>query len=286
MAAGVNPDTVLITGCSSGVGRAAALAFLDEDWRVYATARNPADVQTLDERGCEIATLDVTDEGDVERVVGRVVDEAGGIDCLVNSAGYGRIGPIEDVPTSEVHRQFDVNVYGPHRLTRAVLPHMRREGDGTIVNVSSAAGRVSFPGGGVYSGSKFALEAMTDALRAEVDEFGIDAVLVEPGPVNTGFDERAEEELDGSEAGDEELDLRRSGYEALYGVFEDTKAVGGGGPGAVEPEEVAAVIVNAASATQPESRYTVGTLARVAVLGRFLPDAFRDRLYDLFLKLT
>ncbi|MFB6122754.1 MAG: SDR family oxidoreductase [Haloferacaceae archaeon] len=274
----MQPKTVLITGSSSGIGRATAEAFLDEGWEVYATARNPADVETLGERGCTIATLDVTEDDDVDRVVDRMVDEHGRIDCLVNNAGYAQFGPQEDVPTDGVHRQFDVNVYGPHRLTRAVLPHMRRQGDGTIVNVSSVAGRVSFPGGGVYSGSKFALEAMTDALRAEVDDYGIDAVLIEPGPVDTRFTERAENEVEG---------LDRSGaYDDFYRTFEDTQAVGGGGPWAVSPDRVAEDVLDAASSTKPPARYPVGTVAKVTVLARFVPDALRDRLFGLVEKLS
>jgi NAD(P)-dependent dehydrogenase (short-subunit alcohol dehydrogenase family) len=269
----MEPHTVIITGCSSGIGRATAEAFLEEDWEVYATARNPADIEALGERGCAIATLDVTEDDDIERVVDRVLDDHGHVDCLVNNAGYAQFGPIEDVPADAVADQFDVNVYGPHRLTRAVLPHMRRRREGTIINVSSAAGRVSFPGGGVYCGSKFALEAMTDALRAEVDEYGVDAVLVEPGPVDTGFTDRADDQLDR---------LDRSGaYESFYETFEDTQAIGGGGPGAVGPERVADAIVNAASATQPDSRVPVGLFARVGTLGRFVPDRLRDRTFGL-----
>ena len=269
--------TVLITGCSSGIGRASARAFNDEGWTVYATARNPADIETLGDQGCELATLDVTDPDDVDRVVDRILDEEGTIDALVNNAGYGQFGPIEDVTTEEVHEQFDVNVYGPHRLIRAVLPAMRRERDGTIVNVSSVAGRLSFPGGGVYSGSKFALEAMSDALRNEVREFGIDVVVVQPGPVKTNFSTRAEREAD-PEAVD---GIDRSGaYDGFYELFDDTQAVGGDGPGAVEPELVAAEILNAASATKPPARVQPGTVARVGVLARFLPDGVRDALFD------
>jgi NAD(P)-dependent dehydrogenase (short-subunit alcohol dehydrogenase family) len=274
----VHPKTVLITGCSSGIGRATALAFLDEEWEVYATARNPADIETLGEHGCDISTLDVTDDGDAERVVSRIVDEHGRLDCLVNNAGYAQFGPIEDVSTDRVHDQFDVNVYGPHRLTRAVLPHMREQESGTIVNVSSAAGRLSFPGGGVYCGSKFALEAMSDALRAEVDGMGIEVVLIEPGPVDTNFDERAAREVDDG------LD-RTEAYAPFYKAFDDSQAVGGGGFWEVTPERVAEDIVNAASATKPAARYPVGPVARAAVLGRFVPDTLRDAAFGLLRKL-
>ena len=291
--------TVLITGCSSGIGRAAAHAFNDEGWTVYATARNPADVEALGEAGCELATLDVTDGSDIDRVVERILDEEGAIDALINNAGYGQFGPIEDVSTAKVHEQFDVNVYGPHRLIRAVLPAMRRERDGTIVNVSSVAGRVSFPGGGVYCGSKFAVEAMSDALRNEVAEHGIDVVVVEPGPVKTNFSKRAQEEAgvdpdgdaggaDGADDGDEaDAGIDRSGaYEEFYAMFEDAKLIGGGGPGAVEPELVASAIYDAASATQPPARVQPGTAARVGVLARFLPDALLDRGYEFVRKFT
>ncbi|SFR37507.1 SDR family oxidoreductase [Halogeometricum limi] len=281
----MHPKTVLITGCSSGIGRAAALAFREEDWRVYATARNPADIETLGEKGCELATLDVTDQSDVDRVVDRIVEEEGHLTCLVNNAGYGQFGPLEDVPTEQVHRQFDVNVYGPHRLIRAVLPHMRDQGDGTIVNVSSVAGRIAFPGGGVYSGSKFALGAMTDALRNEVAEYGVDAVLVEPGPVATNFSDRVEEEVDGDS--DDIPGIERSGaYESFYDLFEDTQMLGGGGPAAIPPERVAEDIVDAASSTKPHARYHPGTPARVAVFARYLPDAWVDSLYGYLRKLA
>jgi NAD(P)-dependent dehydrogenase (short-subunit alcohol dehydrogenase family) len=277
--------TVLVTGSSGGIGRATVEAFLDEEWTVYATARDPADVQQLGERdGCTIATLDVTDDEDVTRVVDRMIDEAGRIDCLVNNAGYGQFGPVEDLPVETVRRQYDVNVYGPHRLTRAVLPHMRERGDGTVVNVSSVAGRVSFPGGGAYCGSKFALEAMSDALRAEVDEHGVDVVLVEPGPVDTEFGDRAEREV----AGDgESPTLDRSGaYESFYEAFGDASSIGAGGPGTIGPDRVADAVVNAASATQPRARYPVGTFARVTVLARFVPDALRDRAFALLDRLS
>ena len=272
-------ETVLITGCSSGIGAATARAFLEEDWTVYATARNPDDITDLAEEGCETAALDVTDDEEVEAVVDRIVEETGRIDALVNNAGYAQYGPIEDASVRDVHRQFDVNVYGPHRLTRAVLPHMRDRGEGAIVNVSSTVGRIAHPMGGVYCGSKAALEAMSDALRVEAGGFGVDVVLIEPGSVTSSFYDRADEEVtDGGE--------RTEAYDGLYRAFEDAKLILGEGPLAIEPEDVARKILHAASCTDPAPRYTVGTMARVGVLARFLPDRWRDAAFRFGAKLA
>jgi len=266
--------TVLITGCSSGIGREAAKAFLDDDgWRVYATARDTDDIADLGEGGCETAALDVTDVNQVRQVVERVISETGRVDALVNNAGYGQMGPIEEVPTRAVHEQFDVNVYGPHRLTRAVLPHMRERERGTIVNVSSVAGRVAHPGGGVYAGSKFALEAMSDALRPEVEPFDIDVALVEPGPVNTSFSDNVQSRTDA---------LERSGaYDWFYSVIEDTQLIGGGGFGSVEAKQVAETILEAANSPDPKARYPVGSFGKLSSLARLTPDPIRDALFGV-----
>jgi NAD(P)-dependent dehydrogenase (short-subunit alcohol dehydrogenase family) len=271
--------TALVTGSSSGIGRATVEALLDNEWRVYATARDPDDVADLGDRtDCVTARLDVTEENDVEQVVARMIDEEGRIDCLVNNAGYGQFGPLEDVPVGRARRQYEVNVHGPHRLIRAVLPHMRERADGTIVNVSSVAGRVSFPGSGVYCGSKFALEAMSDALRAEVRSKGVDVVIVEPGPVSTNFTDRAETEVEGVE--------RSGAYDSFYSAFSDASLFGHDGPTTVTPERVASDVLNAASATKPRARYPVGTPARLGVLGRFVPDQLRDSAFSLLDRLS
>ena len=267
---------MLITGCSSGIGRATASLFAGEGWTVYATARQESDLDDLD---CRTDALDVTSGGDVDRVVDRILDETGRLDCLVNNAGYGQYGPLEDVPTDRLHRQFDVNVYGPHRLTRAVLPHMRDRGEGTVVNISSVAGRVATPGGGAYSASKFALEAMSDALRGEVDRLGVDVVLVEPGPVETDFRDRVETEL---ERGTE----RRPAYEWVYDLVENASLVAGGAPVAVEPGDVAAVVHDAACVTDPSPRYPVGRVPRYLLYSRFLPAGARDAVYRLVRRLA
>jgi len=272
-------QTVLITGSSSGIGRATARAFNDEGWTVYATARDTDDIAELADAGCKTQSLDVTDGGDVDAAIDRVIEEDGRLDCLVNNAGYAQFGPLEDVPTGTVHAQFDVNLYGPHRLTRAALPHMREQGEGTIINLSSIAGRVSTPGMGVYTSSKFAIEAMTDALRGEVDEYGIDAVLIEPGPVDTNFDERADEELDdGTE--------RSGAYDSIYAFFEQEQTVGGASALAIPPAAVADTILEAACSPNPEPRYPVGQFAKYSLLFRFVPDRLRDSAYRLVKKVV
>jgi NADP-dependent 3-hydroxy acid dehydrogenase YdfG len=259
--------TVLITGASSGIGQATARAFVEDDWQVWATARNDDDLEELADERCNTAELDVTNARECERVVDTLVAAEGRIDCLVNNAGYGQYGPLEDVSTLQLHQQFDVNVYGPHRLIREVLPHMREREDGTIVNLSSGSGRIAIPGSGAYAGSKFALEAMSDALRSEVDDFGVDVVVVEPGPVDSDFFERAREKLESTG--------QSGAYEWLYGLYEETALVGGRSI-EVTPEEVALTIRDAAVASSPQPRYPVGQLARITALARHLPSRWQD----------
>ena len=272
--------SVLITGCSSGIGRATARAFLAADWQVFATARTVDDLADLEEAGCETLALDVTDPEAVASAVEETVDIAGSTDCVVNNAGYAQMGPLEDVATVDLHRQFDVNVYGPHRLTRAALPHMRAQGEGRIINVSSVVGRISLPGAGAYAGSKHALEAMSDALRGEVSDFGVDVVLVEPGPVATSFQDRVEEEL----PEDEERTLHAYGW--LYDLVDDWEAISGDGPLSSSPEDVARVVVDAASVSDPAARYPVGPVAKAGEYTRFLPDSTRERIIRLVKRLT
>jgi len=269
-------QSVLITGTSSGIGRVTALAFLDAGWSVYATARDTADVESLAEAGAETMELDVTAPEDCVRVVAEIVDAEGQLDCLVNNAGYGQFGAVEDVTTRRLHQQFDVNLYGPHRLIREVLPHMREAGAGTIINVSSVLGRISVPGYGAYAGSKFALEALSDALRAEVAEFDIDVVLVEPGPTETSFYERSN---------DSTASLEKTGvYETLYQARDDAKSVYS--VGAIQPADVATTILEGASSRNPAPRYPVGPIARLGGIARILPDRWRDTAYRLLSKVA
>src|SRR2546426_7074597 len=186
----------LVTGCSSGIGEATSIALAERGLRVFASGRTLAGVEHLRSLApnLEPMAIDVTDDASIRRGVAQVFNAAGGIDVLVNNAGYAIFGAIEDLDRETVRRQFEVNVFGAMSMCRAVLPTMRRQRDGCIVNVSSVAGRVSAPLLGAYCASKFALEALSDALRMEARPFGIRVVVVEPGATLTKFRERAMKE--------------------------------------------------------------------------------------------
>src|SRR5919112_1864694 len=190
---------VLITGCSSGIGWATAERLVDVGWRVYATARNVAKIAALAQRGCELLSLDVTDEDSMRTAVDEVERREGAVGVLVNNAGYSQSGAVEAVPMEKVRRQFETNVFGLARMCQLVLPGMRRQGFGRIVNISSMGGRLTFPGGGVYHATKHAVEALSDALRFEVAGFGVKVVVIEPGLITTRFGEAAVGSMEGVE---------------------------------------------------------------------------------------
>lgn len=263
-------DTALVTGCSGGIGRAAAEAFADEGWTVYATAREEGDLAALDEE-FEAVELDVTDGAQCAAAVDRVLSERGHLDCLVNNAGFGQLGAVEDLRPHRLHRQMDVNLYGPHRLIREALPHMREAESGRIVNVSSFLAHVGVPGMGAYGASKAALDAMSEALRREVADFDVEVVLIEPGFVTTDFGDRAMDELAG---------LDESGaYDDLYGAYDDREfvvEVAGDSPAAV-----ADAVVHAATCSDPAPRVRVGQVSELTHYADFLPDRWQDRVVSL-----
>src|SRR5215218_104730 len=181
---------VLITGCSTGIGRATAERLADDGWNVHATARRLEAIEELGKRGCKTGELDVTDEHSMENAVAEV-EKDGPIGALINNAGYSQSGAIETIPMDSVRRQFETNVFGLMRMCQLVLPSMREASSGKIVNLSSMGGKLTFPGGGVYHATKHAVEALSDALRFEVKEFGIDVVVIEPGLITTEFADTA-----------------------------------------------------------------------------------------------
>ena len=272
-------QVVLITGCSSGVGRATALEAARRGHRVFASARRREDLSFLpSQRGVTALLLDVTDAASVARAVEAVLREAGRLDALINNAGFGQYGAVEDVSPEEWRRQFDVNLFGAVVAIRAVLPAMRTARRGTIVNVSSVAGKISIPFAAPYCASKHALEAVSDALRVEVAPFGIRVVVVEPGPISTRFGETAREKVSGIVA-------RPGPYSAFYPAAERAMETDFT-KGRLPPEAVARVILRAVESSDPKPRYRVTSMAKVFLpLRRVLPDRFLDRRMKKLLRL-
>lgn len=264
---------VLVTGCSSGIGRATALRLAARGFAVYATARRLESIRDLADRGCRVLQLDVCDEESMRSAVGAVEAAHGAVGVLVNNAGYGLPGAVEELPLPEVRRQFETNLFGPLRLTQLVLPTMRRRREGTIVNVSSVGGRLTTPGNGAYHASKHALEALSEALRFELRGFGIDVVVVEPGAIATGWVDTAVRQM-------EAIDTEGSPYAELkLAVARRLRGAHGGllGLAAGRPEDVARVIERALTATRPRARYIVPPISGLFVaLRRCTPD----RLWD------
>lgn len=265
---------VLITGCSSGIGAATARRLHQAGLPVYATARRVTDLAGLAADGITTLQLDVTDEATMQAAVKRVTDEHGAVGVVVNNAGYGALGALENVPVQSVRAQFETNVFGALRLIQLALPGMRAQGWGRIVNISSILGRVAPPGSGAYEASKFALEGLSDALRLEVAKFGVRTVLIEPGPVRTRFTTSALDTL--TEDGDVYHDFHRR-LAAWYDEFNRPDATSPVGRFAVEADDVAKVIEKAVQARRPRARYPVGILAHgLLSLRRTMPDTVLD----------
>ncbi|MFL5869406.1 MAG: SDR family NAD(P)-dependent oxidoreductase, partial [Thermoleophilaceae bacterium] len=198
---------VLITGCSTGIGRATAEHLAGQGLTVYATARKAESIEDLKDKGCRTLALDVTDESSMQAAVQTVEEAEGAVGALVNNAGYSLSGAIETIPMDSIRKQFETNVFGLIRMSQLVLPGMRRQRHGRIVNVSSMGGRLTFPGGGIYHATKYSVEAISDVLRFEVQGFGVDVVLIEPGLIKTEFANAAvgsmgDQETDGGPYGD------------------------------------------------------------------------------------
>jgi short-subunit dehydrogenase len=261
---------------------------------VYATARRVDTLIDLASRGIHTLALDVTDETSMTRAVAAVEADAGAISVLINNAGYGLYGPVEQQPMAEIRRQFETNFFGLVRLTQLVLPGMRRRRGGRILNVSSMGGRATLPGGAFYHASKYAVEALSDALRMEVAQFGIRVVLIEPGPVKTPWNEVAAASLstavpgapDSGPAGPSGSDatVARDPYAAYKSAVGASFATAQTGPLArlaSTAEDIAGVITHAVTAPRPRTRYLINPLAKsVVAMNRLLPG----RAYDAVLR--
>ena len=268
--AAVTPGAVLITGCSTGIGRAAAERLARAGTTVYASARRPESIEDLKSAGCRTLALDVTDEDSMRTAVEEVERAEGAVGALVNNAGYSQSGAVETVALDDVRRQFETNVYGLLRMCQLVLPGMRREGRGRIVNISSMGGKLTFPGGGIYHATKHAVEAISDALRFEVRGFGVDVVVVEPGLIRTSFGEAAVGSVPREDGPYAEFNSAVAASTAR--AYEGPLGRLGAGP-----EAVAKVIERALSADRPRTRYKVTASARVLMAQRsLLPDRAWD----------
>jgi NAD(P)-dependent dehydrogenase (short-subunit alcohol dehydrogenase family) len=277
------PGAVLITGCSSGIGHETARHLAERGWTVYATARQPESIADLAGAGCRTLALDVTDEGSMRSAVDAVHEAEGRVGALVNNAGYSQSGAVETLPMDKIRAQFETNVFGLVRMCQLVLPGMRAAGRGRIVNVSSMGGKLVFPGGGAYHATKFAVEAISDALRWEARGFGVDVVIIEPGLITTRFGETAAGSISGADGEPAENDedpyagFNASVGEITAGIYErgPLSKLGGG------PETVARTIERAISARRPKTRYKVTASARLALAQRRLVT---DRVWDAMMR--
>ena len=268
---------VLITGCSTGIGRSTAERLAGNGWTVYATARKLDAVRDLEASGCRVLTLDVNDEESMATAVRTVEEAEGAVGVLVNNAGYSQGGPIEEVPLDEVRRQFETNVFGLVRMCQLVLPGMRRQGWGKIVNVGSMGGRLTFPGGGFYHATKYAVEAISDALRFEVRGFGVDVVLLEPGLIKTNFDETAVGSLTAATPDEGPY----AHFNARVGKTTSEAYAGPMAKLGAGPEAVAKAIEKSISRRRAPARVPVTPSARLTMgLRRVMPD----RGWDAFLR--
>jgi NAD(P)-dependent dehydrogenase (short-subunit alcohol dehydrogenase family) len=266
---------ILITGCSSGLGHAAACLFREAGYVTVATARDPARLTDLSARGCDTLALDVTDAASRAAAVAEVERRHGAVGVLVNNAGYGQYGPLEEIPLDEIRLTFETNVFGLVGMSQLVLPGMRKAGRGRIVNISSIAGRISTPGGGVYHMSKFCVEAAADALRPEVRPFGIDVVNVLPGPFASAYRTKLLDSMPDTGRDSPYFVFKRNLGAWMHDFLEPDAF------GVLTSEKVARVVFKAATARRPRTRYFVGVTARWGPVGRALAP---DRLVDFFMR--
>jgi len=263
--------TALVTGASSGIGEETARTLHKLGYTVYAAARRTDRLEQLTPTGIHALTMDVTDDESMTSGIEQIIAETGRIDVLVNNAGYGSFGAIEDVPIDEARRQFEVNVFGLARLTQLVLPHMRAQRSGTIINISSIGGRFTTLLGGWYHASKHAVEALSDALRMETTPFGIDVVVIEPGLIRTEWSGIAANHLEETAEG--------SAYASQIKAVANSMRSESTNKRQSPPSVIADTVEKIVTARKPRTRYVVGFAAKPLVtLRHILPDRAFDRL--------
>lgn len=276
------PKAALVTGASSGIGAAAARAFHRAGWTTYATARHSERLAALAAEGLQTLVLDVTDEHSMSAAVAQIEARHGAVDLLVNNAGYGQNGPVEELDITAIRRQFETNVFGLVRMCQLVLPGMRRSGAGRIINIGSIGGTFTAPGAGAYHASKWAVESFTDALRFEVQSFGVDVVLIQPTGVHTQFDQAMAATMPDTGPDSPYAAFKANHLRATQRMFAQ-----GSRAGIVRAEDVARVIVRAASVSRPRTRYKVGWSAYLyGTLRRLVSDRTWDRIMGMQFPMT
>jgi NAD(P)-dependent dehydrogenase (short-subunit alcohol dehydrogenase family) len=262
------PKTILITGAISGIGKATTRLFAARGWNVVATMRNAADNGELEAENVMVTRLDLTDHSSVREAVHAAHVRFGGLDALVNNAGYGAYGPLEATPMAVIRQQFEVNLFGLVAVTQAVLPIMRKQKQGTIVNISSVGGRMAYPFGALYHGSKWAVEGLSEALHFEARALGIRVKIVEPGGVRTDFGGRSFVFTN---------DPNLTEYQPLVRALLAAREAGANASGQQEPEEVAEVVWTAVTDGTEQLRYISGDGAKELLATRYSPD--RDEAF-------
>lgn len=265
----MSKKVALVTGASSGIGYDATLELYKSGFTVYGAARRIEKMGGLTKKGIRVIALDVTDEASMAACIDTIISNEGRLDVLVNNAGYGSYGTIEDVPMEEARRQIEVNVFGLARMTQLALPHMRKNGFGRIINVSSMGGKVYSQYGGWYHATKHAVEALSDCLRLETKEFGIDVVVVEPGGIKTDWGIIAADNLERTAEG--------SAYEKGIKESADRMRKRYSGNSLSDVSVISKTIVKGATARKPKTRYLMGIGAKPAV---FLKKILTDRMFD------
>jgi len=267
-----NLPAVLITGCSSGHGEALAKLFIKAGYPTYASARKLETIEELKKMGATTLQIDVTDYSTIYKAVETIENKHGSIGILVNNAAIGIMTPLEIIPMEEVKKQYETNVFGLLAITQAVLPAMRKTGKGRIVNIGSSGGEFTTPTGGVYQATKYALTSMNDALRAELQPFGIDVTMIQPGAIASKFGQN------GKVLGYEEEGPYQ---ELMLGVKKiTTAALVKGAPGTWTPEQVAKVSFKAATKRKPKARYRPGFVAKALIYTRlWMPYRMWDKMY-------
>lgn len=269
----MDKKVALVTGASSGIGYATALDLYQAGFTVYGAARRIDKLKTLEEKGIHILELDVTSEESMVNSIETIIKNEGRLDILVNNAGYGSYGAIEDVPMEEARRQVEVNVFGLARMSQLALPHMRKNTFGRIINISSIGGKIYTPFGGWYHATKFAVEGLSDSMRLETSQFGIDVVVIEPGGIKTDWGIISADNL--------EKVSEKSVYKTSAKKAADNMRKNYSGTSLSDPKVVSKAIVTAATVKKPKTRYLVGMGAKPAIIIRKLVS---DKVFDRFVK--